>query len=570
MPVDLATLIAVEDTLGQAAWEMDALLTRASRSQEVAWHGARAAGYYAARDGRLLVGGRESQPLLLEVMAEAVGALIRTRPRPRPGDLFVTNDPASGGSSLEDLILARPAFAGDRLLCWVACATGQSGLGRAVVETPEALSHEGFVLPWTRIAEAGVFVDALLRLLDANADPATPLANEIRLAGRALGIGEEALALLIRTYGAGEVEEAWGQLRQGCRGAVRTLLSRLTPGETRRDLGAIPTTARVEDGAATVDLTGASTILRGTAPYLVAAACRAAFRQLFATEVPSAAIIGGWEDGVLSAIVPAGEASGGPAAAPRFLVAQAISDAVVGIFAPLLPHLCQAPGPTAASRLTLRGTADGRQFSVRLAIGGGAGATVWGDGLTHTLPLTDPGRVIPLEGLEEAAPIRILRFELSEGSPGPGQYRGGAGARLEFQLLHGRAQLEAFIPGRAGGSRGGFRGTGGHLSVRRIDRTPEVTDGPARVTVDLVPGDRVQVETPGGGGWGIPYRRSLMRVDEDLALGLLDAERAKNAYGVILKPGTLERDDHLTYRVRSYLHSTLTIDDIVASEDLLA
>ena len=93
--------------------------------------------------------------------------------------------------------------------------------------------------------------------------------------------------------------------------------------------------------------------------------------------------------------------------------------------------------------------------------------------------------------------------------------------------------------------------------------------GPGQLTLMLRAGHRLILETPGGGGWGLPFQRSIMRIEEDLARGLITQEQSKNRYGVILKPGSLEKDDHLTYRVRHYLLTTLAAEDIIAGEELL-
>jgi hypothetical protein len=71
------------------------------------------------------------------------------------------------------------------------------------------------------------------------------------------------------------------------------------------------------------------------------------------------------------------------------------------------------------------------------------------------------------------------------------------------------------------------------------------------------------------GGWGLPFQRSIMRVEEDLARDLITRDQSKSRYGVVVKPGSPEKDDHLTYRVRHYLLSTLAVEDIIAGEELL-
>ena len=93
--------------------------------------------------------------------------------------------------------------------------------------------------------------------------------------------------------------------------------------------------------------------------------------------------------------------------------------------------------------------------------------------------------------------------------------------------------------------------------------------GPSQVSLSLRAGHRLIIESPGGGGWGLAFQRSIMRVEEDLARDLITRDQSRSRYGVVLKPGSLEKDDHLTYRVRHYLLSTLAVEDIIAGEELL-
>jgi hypothetical protein len=60
-----------------------------------------------------------------------------------------------------------------------------------------------------------------------------------------------------------------------------------------------------------------------------------------------------------------------------------------------------------------------------------------------------------------------------------------------------------------------------------------------------------------------------MRLEEDIVRGIIGADQSRNRYGLVLKPGGLEKDDYLTYRVRHYLLSTLAVEDIIAGEELL-
>lgn len=140
---------------------------------------------------------------------------------------------------------------------------------------------------------------------------------------------------------------------------------------------------------------------------------------------------------------------------------------------------------------------------------------------------------------------------------------------MELELLEGRVQVDVLLPGTAAGLRGGMKGASARLVHSTSEEGMREEAGPGRFTLLLRAGHRLLLESPGGGGWGIPFQRSILRIEEDLAGGLITPDQSKNRYGVVLKPGSLEKDDHLTYRLRHFLLTTLTAEDIIAGEELL-
>ncbi|HEX7547959.1 MAG TPA: hydantoinase B/oxoprolinase family protein, partial [Candidatus Methylomirabilis sp.] len=258
-----------------------------------------------------------------------------------------------------------------------------------------------------------------------------------------------------------------------------------------------------------------------------------------------------------------------PAGEARFAGAQAALSTVLAAFAGALSHLTHA-ADAACLLMDLRGQRDdGSRYHARLGLPGGLGASVFGDGLTHSTPPFSPHRMQAVEEIERSVPMRIHRFRLVPDSGGPGQYRGGLAAVLELELLEGQAEADILVPERAIGLQGGLRGADAralHVTLRHGTR--EVRE-PGRTTIHLEPGDRLLLESAGGGGWGVPFQRSFMRLDEDVRFGLIGPDQARNRYGLVLKPGTQEKDDYLTYRVRHYLLSMLTVEDIIAGEELL-
>ena len=162
--------------------------------------------------------------------------------------------------------------------------------------------------------------------------------------------------------------------------------------------------------------------------------------------------------------------------------------------------------------------------------GGGHGAHSAGDGLCHGNAPISMATIPPLEILESAYPVRFVQWALRPGSAGVGQYRGGLGAVYEIELLERQAQ--AFIFGERGrfrpkGIAGGGEGAA-NVFRYRVDgawHTPPMVS--KMVGIALRQGDRVLLETPGGGGYGQATERDPQRARHDAAMGYLaDATRA--------------------------------------------
>jgi len=569
-------LLDIRTQLEEAAAEMDATLRQGASVGAIARHGSSAAGFFAP-DGSLLVSGRESHPLLSEAAAEALAALAS---RAASGDLelgagavYATNDPRVGAAGIEDLVIAAPVLHRGGLACLVAVSASHPGLGRATAAPVDALRREGLVLPWMRLGEGGRVQAAVLELLAANAEGSGDFLEDLHVQLHTVRIGVEVVGRLLGQYGLESLQAVRDALRASGLEALGAILSRIEA--PALEGGLAPYAVRVEpvEGGVQVWLTqGGEAPERPPGAHLVRAAVRAAFREMLAAETPGLRILGGWTDAIhtRTAWTPgeAGNAMGaiGP---DRFLGAQRVTEAVLAAFAELTPHLIRCPdaGPLLVDVRGERG--DGTRYRLRLELGGGLGASVFGDGLTHAASGFHPLSLPSVEVLERTAPLRVHRFELRTDSAGAGQYRGGLGAVLELSLLEGRALVDALLPGGPMGLRGGRRGAGGRLVHMTPDAGAREAIGPGQVSLSLRPGERLMLESPGGGGWGLGYQRSIMRVEEDLARGVVTAGESKNRYGVVLKPGTLEKDAHLTYRVRHFLLSTLAAEDIIAGEELL-
>lgn len=568
-----AVLLEVRQQLEEAAAAMDATLRQAAGSPAIGRHEGTAAGFYAAT-GSLLVGGRESHPLLLEAAAEALAFLVRQQAAAgrafAAGELFWTNDPRCDGAGLEDLILASPVVGDGQPLAFIVLAASHTALGRATLAPAGSLRREGLALPWTCVGRSGVVTAEILDLMAANADEPAAFLDDLRAQIHAIRLGQDVMQELVLRLGPGILDAVWEAMAASGRRAIQKVLGRLEAGFTEGRVAPFDVRIQAEGDGILVGVgIGDRREPPSLTPALARAAVRAALREVLIAEAPAVSVLGGWGSAVrLEAAwaVPAGSL---PVGAARFVEAQGLADAVLAAFAETLPHFAHAPD-AGGLLLDIRGErGDGSRYRLRLELGAGLGASVFGDGMTHGAPPFRPQHLRPVEEIERAVPWRVLRFELRPDSAGPGQYRGGFGALVEFLLLEGRAEVDVLLPGRAMGLRGGLRGGGARLVLSTPEEGVSEKEGPGRFALGLRAGHRLLLESPGGGGWGIPYQRSIMRLEEDLSRGLISPHQSKNRYGVVLKPGTLEKDDHLTYRIRHYLLSTLTVEDIIAGEELL-
>lgn len=565
-------LLEVRQQLEEAAAAMDATLRQAACSPAIGRHEGTAAGFYAAT-GSLLVGGRESHPLLLEAAAEALAFLVRQQTAAgrafAAGDLFWTNDPRCDGAGLEDLILASPVVRDGQLLSFIVLAASHTALGRATLAPAESLRREGLALPWTCVGHSGVVSAEILDLLAANAEEPAALLEDLQAQIHSIRFGQGVMEELVERLGPGTLDSVWEAMAASGRRAIQKVLARLEAGFTQGRVAPFAVRVQPEGDGVLVAVDVGDRGEPSLTPAIARAAVRAALREVLTAEAPAVSVLGGWGNAVrLEApwAVPRGNL---PVGAARFAGAQGLADAVLAAFAETLPHFAHAPD-AGGLLLDVRGErGDGSRYRLRLELGAGLGASVFGDGMTHGTPPFHPQHLRPVEEIERAVPWRVLRFELRPDSAGPGQYRGGLGALVEFLLLEGRAEVDVLLPGRAVGLRGALRGAGARLVLSTPEEGATEQEGPGRFTLGLRAGHRLLLESPGGGGWGIPYQRSIMRLEEDLGRGLISPHQSKNRYGVVLKPGTLEKDDHLTYRIRHYLLSTLTVEDIIAGEELL-
>jgi N-methylhydantoinase B len=176
--------------------------------------------------------------------------------------------------------------------------------------------------------------------------------------------------------------------------------------------------------------------------------------------------------------------------------------------------------------------ADGRLFVTSQILIGGSGASREGDGVDVIETDATNCMNIPAEALEMDAPIRVHRASLAPDSGGAGEYRGGLGAALEYEILDGEVTItyrgeRHFC--RAAGANGGE--AGGFASARIRRASGEVHEIPSKEVAVMRAGDRLLITTAGGGGYGDRRQRSPDAVADDIENGKITKEAAASLYG---------------------------------------
>ena len=539
--MDAVTLAILDGRLAQIADEMDATLYRAAFNPIIAEARDACHGLYHATSGDTLVQGASGLPIFVGAMAFAVRAVIGKVARDgglEAGDTFLFNDPYAGGTHLNDFRLVRPVFRDGTLFCWIASVGHWLDIGGNVPGgyNPQATEsfQEGVRFPPVKLIRAGRMDMDIVDILAANAR--VPASNWGDLNGQlgALDLGERRLHGLLDEYGAGTVARAFDAFADRAEALMRAAIAALPDGryafeDVLDNDGITPGTLTValdltiEGDTMVMDWSRSSPPTAGPVniSYATAiAACYVALKHVF-TAVPANA-------GCLRPIrfvVP--ETTLLAATAPRPMAGY--TETILRLIGVVLGALAQADPARATAApfgtinaLSMAGhRADGARWVMFCFFGGGLGGNPESDGLNHANNPISTATIPPLEILEAAYPVVFHQWALRSGSGGVGEHRGGLGAVYEIETL---TDAQVSLLGERGTVAPFGVAGGGPAALNRFTwQTAEGERSPPLVSkvtgVALAAGKRVQLQTPGGGGWGDPARRGAAAAERDRALG---------------------------------------------------
>jgi len=469
------------------AEEMGAVLVRSAFSANIKERRDCSTALFDAQ-GRMIAQA-EHIPVHLGAMPDAVAAVMARDPW--PGQVWMLNDPYTGGTHLPDITLVSRTQVGFAVTRAHHADVGGREPGSMPADS-HTLDEEGVVIPPSLFDEG---IGARMRNPEERR-------GDLRAQLAAHRLAEQRVAELCARRGQDAVIAAMDELYSYSERAMRAGIARLPDGRYEATDVMEPLEGRLELHAAVtiagdevaIDLAGTSPQHDGNlnCPLSVAkSACYYVVRVLVDPDVPASGgafapiTVTAPEGCLVNARPPAAVAGGNVETSSR------IVDVVMRAFGSAIPVPAQGQGTM--NNVTL----GNDRFTYYETIGGGQGACPEADGPSGVHVAMSNTLSTPVEALELQYPLRVERYGLRLGSGGQGAHRGGDGVVRELRVLDD-CRLSIISERRAhapGAERGGSPGAAGRNLVNG-------EPAPAKVTRDLAVGDVVTIETPGGGGWG--------------------------------------------------------------------
>lgn len=548
--VDAILVEVVRNRLQAVAEEMGVRLAHTAHSVNIRDRKDFSCGLYTP-NGRL-VAQAEHIPLHLGLLSEVVPGLLAAWGRPLgPGDMLVTNDPYITGSHLPDVVVLAPVHHTDRLVGYVANMAHHVDVGGAapgsLAMTTTELFQEGVRLTPLLLCRGGDLDESLVRLLQANSRTPEEVAGDLLAQVAANLTGIQRVTEVVHKVGPGPLAECSAALiaattrrlsRRIAELPVRSVtfadVLELDTADAQRDLP-IRLGLRRHADRLMFDFSGTSTQVPQPVNATLALTLSCVLYGLKAMLDPEVASNAGMtqcveivapEGSIVNARYPA------PVALCNSITSQRIVDVVLGALNQLAPSNAMAASTGSMNGLIIGGRdpETGRGYSYVETYGGGQGAVLDLDGADGVHSHMTNTSNSPVEAIERAYPLRVLRYALVPDSDGPGAHRGGLGLTREIQVL-GDATVTIHLDRtrtRPWGIEGGAAAATASCTL--------VSDGRERravpkSTFSVTDGTVIRLVTAGGGGAGDPSRRSREAVERDVRAGLVSPGRAAAVYG---------------------------------------
>lgn len=517
-----------------------------------------------------IVGQGEFCPAQLGAMTHTVRWTVREigPENFEPGDVVIHNDPYRAGCHLPEHLLLKPVFDGEQLVLFVAVIGHVAEIGAMVVgsfaSTATEVFQEGLRLPPVKLMSRGEYQRDIWRIIMANHRTPRATWGDFHAMLGALNVGERRCQELFYRYGSETVLTATKKLAAYSEQLMRAELAAILEGEYSAeeiieddgitdDPYAIRVAVIVKDGEILVDYSRSDPQARGpiNATFgVTASATYNAVLQVTGTHIPRNA--GCYRP--ITIIAPPGSIVNvrypGPSVGGNTETQPRIVGAVLRALAAAIPERIMASEGATSCNFLFGGIQPGTgQYYAHYHFE----ASGWGgrkntDGNSAQNHIHGNCRNTPVEIFETMFPFRVLSYELNRDSGGVGRRRGGLSTRRELQVTADEVTVSMMMDHVKTGALGLFGGSTGGLGgawVRRSGEDAFLTFSHAYDVIspskfaDLVVhnGDRIRIDSAGGGGYGDPSDREVELVLSDMQEGFISADAAVNDYRVAIVKG---------------------------------
>jgi N-methylhydantoinase B len=456
------------------------------------------------------------------------------------GDVILTNDPYCGGQHLPDFVVFQPLFVnGERIAIAAAIVHHidvSGGAAGSYFAGAKEVYHEGLRIPPVKLVEAGVTNQPIVDIVRQNSREPEKIGGDLQAQIASLAVGARAIGRLAKRYNNAVITAAMDAVLAQSETAMRETLKSIPDGtyqfedfvdddgQSAVDL-AVKATVKIHGDSCTVDLSESADQVPGPVNCTLNMARSGVYCALLSVaEGRAMANSGAYKPievicrpgSIVNCLHPAPVAN-------RMATGHRIVTTVLGALADPLPELIPAAyyGVSYVAALSApdRFVEGERRVYFEIEVGGW-GANPQGDGANgfsagfHNLANS------PVEMCESLFPVVFTEYGFIEGSGGDGQYRGGLGLAREWMLdaewgsLSGNFERFRHAPYGVNGGKDGSKGRFLHFTEDGTTELPSKISG-----VELKRGDRVRLETSGGGGWGDPSARSQAERDADATGG---------------------------------------------------
>ena len=490
-----------------------------------------------------------------------------------PGDHIIMNEPyPAGPGHLNDITLLAPVFYNRKLVAFVANQAHHVDVGGfAPGSMPFGVSEifqVGLQIPPIKIVKKGKLDERIMSFITDNVRTKSECRGDMLAQVAANNVGINRLIELFKKYKTNSLIEYMGEILDYSEKRMIEGIKKIPEGEynyedylegdgfEEKQLK-IKVNIKINNGSVKVDFNGTCSQARGpinSRPPAVAACVYYVMKCIVDPELPPnngtyrPIQVTIPEGTLLNSIYPASVAHS------NINTSQRIVDVLLGALIKAVPERVTAACSGSQNLLIIGGT-DPRTkklYTYIETIGGGQGAMHDHDGMDAVHTHMTNTRNSPAEVIETIYPLLVERYGIAKDSEGPGEFRGGLGIIREIINLGDSATITLSSDRKNKSPWGVFGGKGGASSNYFIITSDKKKKSlPSKVTTILRHGEKIVSTTPGGGGWGHPFKRDPKKVLKDVKNGFISIKRAKEMYGVAINSKNLGLDLENTKKLRS-------------------